>query len=101
MSWCGLPWVDFVGGSLCLLDLDFLFLSRDLGWFQVLFLQIKFLLLFLFSWDPYNAYVIMFDHVAEFPKYILIFYFNFFFFLFSFIAFHYSVLQVTDLFCFL
>ena len=67
VSWCGPPWVEFVEGSLCLLRSSWRTSVHspphpDLVTFQLLFLQIRFLFLFLFSsWDPYNENAIMLE----------------------------------------
>ena len=39
LSWCGFPWVDWKGGALCLLHLDFYFLSQVREVFSYYFLK--------------------------------------------------------------
>ena len=67
-SWCGLPWVDFGGGSLCLLELISFFLLQIHEVLNYYFFKCIFCAPFsLFSfWDPYNVECFIFNGVPEF-----------------------------------
>lgn len=98
MSWYGPPWDEFVGRIFVAPESGSVFPFLDSGSLQFLFLQVHFCLPFSLFWDPYNVNIIVLDGVTEFSMSILIIQYLFVSHLFSLIAFHYSVLQVTDTF---
>lgn len=63
------PWVDFVVGSLCILDLN-IFSFPGFRKFSAIKFSTEFSLLFFLF--PYNVSVITFDGIAEFHKSVLI-----------------------------
>ena len=94
--WCGPPLCDFVGRSLCLLDLEFCFFSQILEVYSYHFFK-----WISASFSPFgipSVQMLLYFIVPLFSHSIWIFWSFIFCFLFSLIALHYSVLQVTDLF---